>query len=137
MEAATQPRIGRPPKCGGCGDCERCARAAYMREWYSRFTPEERAEKRRGRNPAVTREQDRRKMEKRRRNGTPEQKQRIRARAEVRLAIDRGDLKRLPCVACGTESTVHAHHDDYAAPLDVTWLCRPHHEQLHEWMGGF
>lgn len=138
MEAATQkPRAGRPPKCGGCGECDRCARAAYMREWYGRFTPEERAEKRRSRNPVLVREQDRRKMQRRRTAGTPKQKQRIRARADVRLAIDRGDLERGPCVACGGEENVHGHHDDYEKPLDVVWLCRPHHDQLHEWMGAF
>jgi hypothetical protein len=26
---------------------------------------------------------------------------------------------------------VDAHHDDYARPLDVTWLCRRHHQQRH------
>ena len=26
---------------------------------------------------------------------------------------------------------VVAHHDDYSKPLDVRWLCRSHHMQLH------
>lgn len=106
-----------------------------MRRWYASKTPEERRQMLAGRDPDRVREQDRRKMEKRRREGTPEQKQRIKARADVRLALARGDLKKESCVACGSDA--HAHHDDYAKPLDVVWLCRPHHEQLHEWIGEF
>lgn len=26
---------------------------------------------------------------------------------------------------------VEAHHADYSRPLDVVWLCKAHHEQLH------
>jgi hypothetical protein len=54
----------------------------------------------------------------------------IRARSAVGWAIRSGRLDRGPCQVCGTERT-EAHHDDYARPLDVTWLCRPHHLDLH------
>jgi hypothetical protein len=33
-------------------------------------------------------------------------------------------------LTCG-EPRVDAHHDDYARPLDVRWLCRPHHRLTH------
>nr|DAD85891.1 MAG TPA: hypothetical protein [Siphoviridae sp. ctGdK3] len=27
---------------------------------------------------------------------------------------------------------LEAHHDDYSKPLQVRWLCRRHHKQLHK-----
>jgi DNA-directed RNA polymerase subunit M/transcription elongation factor TFIIS len=48
----------------------------------------------------------------------------------VQRARQRGDLKKRPCEICGEKRTV-AHHDDYARPLDVRWLCRPHHRRWH------
>jgi len=76
------------------------------------------------------REQDRRKQARRRTRGTPAQRQRIAARAEVRMAKARGDLEAQPCERCGT-GVVQAHHEDYAQPLVVRWLCRPCHEAVH------
>lgn len=35
------------------------------------------------------------------------------------------------CEVCGRTRNVDAHHDDYAKPLDVRWLCRSHHRKLH------
>lgn len=52
--------------------------------------------------------------------------EKIRARQEVRNAIKRGDLVRLPCEKCGKEKT-EAHHEDYSKPLMVKWLCKLHH----------
>lgn len=45
-------------------------------------------------------------------------------------AIRDGRLKKAPCVVCGRED-VHGHHDNYARPLDVIWLCPPHHFERH------
>jgi len=45
-------------------------------------------------------------------------------------AIKNGKLSRQPCVICGSKK-VHAHHDDYAKPLNVRWLCVAHHSQWH------
>lgn len=45
-------------------------------------------------------------------------------------ALRTGVLKRQPCEECGAEKT-DAHHDDYAKPLEVRWLCRSHHIQWH------
>jgi len=42
-----------------------------------------------------------------------------------------GKLVKKPCEICGMEK-VHAHHDDYARPLDVRWLCEIHHRQWHK-----
>lgn len=49
-------------------------------------------------------------------------------------AIFRGDLIRQPCEVCGKRN-VDAHHDDYARPLDVRWLCRSHHKIHHDQFG--
>lgn len=55
----------------------------------------------------------------------------------VEKAIKSGALVRMGCEVCGFNgvfsdgrSAVQAHHDDYRRPLDVRWLCQPHH---HEW----
>lgn len=53
-----------------------------------------------------------------------------RARLLVNQAIARGSLTRQPCEVCGAEK-VDAHHEDYAQPLAVRWLCRQHHLQIH------
>ena len=52
------------------------------------------------------------------------------ARFAVHNATARGKLKKLPCEACGSEK-VEAHHTDYSKPLDVMWLCRKHHADIH------
>jgi len=45
------------------------------------------------------------------------------------------ELVRQPCEVCGTEIRIHAHHDDYALPLVVRWLCAAHHSQWHKKYG--
>lgn len=40
-----------------------------------------------------------------------------------------GLLKKQPCWVCGEKAI--AHHPDYDRPLDVVWLCQPHHKQTH------
>ena len=53
----------------------------------------------------------------------------------VSEAIRNGQLTRQPCERCGSESDVIAHHEDYWRPLEVVWLCRPHHAQRHQELG--
>ncbi len=52
------------------------------------------------------------------------------ARITLHNAVKRGKLKRLPCEQCGVAAT-DAHHPDYSKPLEVVWLCRQHHMDLH------
>lgn len=52
------------------------------------------------------------------------------AHKAVQCALRRGDLVKLPCIICGSDS-VEAHHPDYSRPLDVVWLCVLHHRQTH------
>lgn len=49
----------------------------------------------------------------------------------VNNAIRDGKLFCEPCEICGITESVHAHHDDYAKPLNVRWLCAAHHHQWH------
>lgn len=45
-------------------------------------------------------------------------------------ALKKGTLVRPGrCENCGKECKPHAHHDDYAKPLEVRWLCPPCHRR--------
>jgi hypothetical protein len=47
------------------------------------------------------------------------------ARAKVRQALRKGVLTRPDrCEQCGGGGRIDGHHDDYAQPLAVRWLCR-------------
>jgi hypothetical protein len=35
------------------------------------------------------------------------------------------------CERCGKIGQLHAHHEDYSKPLEVTWLCPPCHGARH------
>lgn len=52
------------------------------------------------------------------------------ARTAVARALKLKQLTRLPCFICGNANT-QGHHPDYAAPLDVVWLCKKHHDEIH------
>lgn len=51
------------------------------------------------------------------------------AHGMVAYALKIGAIQRQPCWACGDEA--EAHHPDYSRPLDVVWLCNPHHREVH------
>src|SRR3990167_9497457 len=53
---------------------------------------------------------------------------RKRARSLAQAAVRKGVLVREACERCGDRKS-HAHHDDYARPLDVRWLCDPCHKK--------
>ena len=52
------------------------------------------------------------------------------AHVALQSAIHRGVIKREPCAVCGAEK-VDGHHPNYDRPMDVVWLCRRHHKELH------
>lgn len=53
------------------------------------------------------------------------------ARAYLKVYVKRGKIEKMPCEDCGSERS-EAHHPDYNKPLEVVWLCREHHLELHE-----
>lgn len=53
------------------------------------------------------------------------------AHRAVENAISKGKIERQPCAYCGARGNIHAHHDDYSKPFDVTWLCPLHHKERH------
>lgn len=60
----------------------------------------------------------------------PEEYEKHVAREKFGIAVRKGLIKRLPCERCKS-TTVEGHHPDYSRPLEVRWLCRPHHRELH------
>jgi hypothetical protein len=51
---------------------------------------------------------------------------RIKATYAVNWAVRSGRLAKEPCSVCGNARS-QAHHGDYSKPLEVVWLCKPHH----------
>jgi RNase P subunit RPR2 len=60
--------------------------------------------------------------------------QKVKARQAVAAAIKHGDMTRgTHCEACASTENIDAHHENYRNPLDVIWLCRSCHQQVHNW----
>lgn len=57
-------------------------------------------------------------------------KMKANARSYLHVYIKRGKIIKGPCIVCGDVNT-EAHHQDYSKPLDVTWLCKEHHDVVH------
>lgn len=53
------------------------------------------------------------------------------AHGTVNNAVRDGRLEKQPCEICGATERLHGHHDDYAKPMEVRWLCAAHHRQWH------
>jgi hypothetical protein len=54
------------------------------------------------------------------------------ARSMVSRALAKGELTKEACeVGVDCFGSIEAHHDDYNLPLDVRWICKGHHMQMH------
>ena len=90
-----------------CKDCERKRQAQYQRTNAWRQNAKIRSKK-----------------------WTLKNRRKRKAHEAVAKALERGKLKREPCACCGCEDT-QAHHEDYAKPLVIVWLCTRHHAERH------
>lgn len=61
---------------------------------------------------------------------TGEAKTKYDARKAVHSARRRGQIKRGPCLFCGTTERIEAHHEDYSKPLAIVWVCKTHHHAI-------
>lgn len=52
------------------------------------------------------------------------------ARSVASVYLRRGVLQHRPCEVCGDPDS-QMHHPDHELPLQVVWLCRPHHLAWH------
>lgn len=58
--------------------------------------------------------------------------EKVKAHALVRKEIRKGGMERPSlCPKCGRDRDIIAHHEDYSKPLDVEWMCRLCHNDLH------
>ncbi len=115
---------------GLAGKCKECAKAIARRNRAKRL--------------GYYREYDRRRYQKNGRRGeaTKEASDRAKRRWSERNPIKRkasqavsnalrdGRLSRQPCCVCGA-TKAQAHHEDYAKPYTVIWLCSKHHSEYH------
>lgn len=53
------------------------------------------------------------------------------ARSILNIAVSEGKIVRQPCSVCGSTFKVEGHHEDYRKPLEVIWMCRKHHNEVH------
>lgn len=51
------------------------------------------------------------------------------ARAYANVYLKRGKIQVESCKVCGDKAQMH--HPDYSKPLEIIWLCRKHHLDLH------
>lgn len=64
---------------------------------------------------------------------SPFERQQDIARSYVAVYLKRGHIQKGPCIACDApaEETQAHHHNGYDWPLDVIWVCKPCHQDLH------
>ncbi len=53
------------------------------------------------------------------------------ARQVLQHALRKREITKGTCQVCGNPQ-VDGHHEDYTKPLDVMWLCRRHHTDVHQ-----
>jgi hypothetical protein len=72
---------------------------------------------------------------KRRARGKGKKDDQARAHELVADALATGEIVPKPCAVCRSEVQLQAHHHDYGQPLNVTWLCQPHHFMIDQLEG--
>jgi len=135
-----------------CGACPKCRARAKKREAYRAMTAEERRALVARRDPervkandraryyryrakrlVVAREYDQRNPQQaraRKQAWIQRNPEKRRAQNAVSNALRDGRLTKGGCALAdegGCRGRIEAHHEDYAKPLEVTWLCSEHH----------
>lgn len=59
-------------------------------------------------------------------------REKIKARQLVHYHKKTGKITPAACEECGATEYIQAHHPDYLQPLNVVWLCRDCHRELHQ-----
>lgn len=59
------------------------------------------------------------------------QKLKANCRSYSNTYLSRGKLKKEDCIICGSNES-EKHHPNYYKPLEVIWLCRKCHLELHK-----
>lgn len=139
-------RDGLSGKCKKCFSAERVEYGNNNRDKINikRRLPEsreKRSAKRRDRHTNATEEKKEAKARRRAQQRVNGKQQRavyinanrikINAISRVNKAVKNGSIIRGLCEVCGSEKHIHGHHDDYAKPLDIRWLCSYHHKKWH------
>ncbi|CAB4128197.1 hypothetical protein UFOVP270_35 [uncultured Caudovirales phage] len=117
---------GRKPECCRCGGPKERIEAGYCNKCKN-YTERERRKSKILEEDFVANE--RKKVNERYKND-PEFALKKLVWTTTNRYIKSGFLVKKPCEVCGNEK-VDAHHDDYAKPLSVRWLCRKHHNEHH------
>jgi len=63
---------------------------------------------------------------------TPDQRVKDRARSLANVYKKRGKIAPAKCAFQGCNQPTQMHHLDYENPLNVLWICRDHHLDLHQ-----
>ena len=111
----TAPRPGRDRRCLPCKRAQQNAANSA--------NPEKLREKARARYAANS---DYWKEYADRKKTDPQYRLKRSARRKVSTEIEAGRMARNPCEDCGADRS-EAHHEDYAKPLDIRWLCKRCH----------
>lgn len=57
--------------------------------------------------------------------------EKIKARQKVLNSVYKKKIFRQPCCVCGNPK-VEGHHEDYGKPLEIIWVCKKHHIEIHQ-----
>lgn len=122
---------------GHLGKCKECTKRDVM-EYRSRNLESIQAyDRKRGRLPHRKEDMSKRQKKNRLRhnelNRAYSEKYKDRKMSHTIISNQRRDGKIIPkpCEVCGGHDRIQAHHPDYSKPLEIVWLCQPHHMELH------
>lgn len=117
LRFASDPEYAEKVRAKGREKYARKMKAIHGSDWVPNPSVKKTVEERREVN---------RQKAKRKKAANPE---RFKARKLLSNAVARGRIVPLPCFMCGEKA--EGHHPDYSRPLDVVWLCRAHHQEVH------